>query len=118
MDLTAKISGKMKTLIFGGIIVGLVSGLFLSLRLFEIVFNAWWMDFIVGSAILVIGGMVLDHQVDEALAKAKAGAPAPPPSPPQEPTVLAICPQCKSRIPSKSKFCLECGTNLQPKKTT
>ena len=41
----------------------------------------------------------------------------PPPSPLQTPIVLAICPQCKSRVPSESKFCPECGTNLQPKKT-
>ncbi len=40
-----------------------------------------------------------------------------PPSPPQAPIVLAICPECKNRIPSESKFCLECGANLQPKKT-
>jgi uncharacterized membrane protein len=32
--------------------------------------------------------------------------------------ILAICPHCKNRIPSESKYCLECGTNLQPKKTT
>ena len=32
---------------------------------------------------------------------------------PHSPTILAICPQCKSRIPSDSKYCLECGTNLQ-----
>ena len=29
------------------------------------------------------------------------------------PTILAICPQCRNRIPSESKYCLECGTNLQ-----
>lgn len=28
--------------------------------------------------------------------------------------VLAICPKCKNRIPSESKFCPECGENLQP----
>lgn len=28
--------------------------------------------------------------------------------------VLAICPECKSRIPSKSKYCPECGTDLTP----
>jgi hypothetical protein len=28
-------------------------------------------------------------------------------------TILAICPKCKSRVPSDSKYCLECGTNLQ-----
>lgn len=28
--------------------------------------------------------------------------------------VLAICPQCKSRIPSKSKYCPECGTDITP----
>jgi hypothetical protein len=28
--------------------------------------------------------------------------------------VLAICPQCKNRIPSKSKYCPECGTNITP----
>jgi len=118
MELTAKISNKMKTLIFGGVVVGIATGVFWSMRLFEIVFNVWWMDLIVGSAIFGIGGLVLDHQVDETLAQAKAGVPTPPRSPPQEPTVLAICPKCKSRIPSKSKFCLECGTDLQPKKPT
>lgn len=29
-------------------------------------------------------------------------------------TILAICPKCKSRVPSDSKYCLECGINLQP----
>lgn len=33
---------------------------------------------------------------------------------PRPQTVLAICPVCKNRIPSNSKFCLECGTDLQP----
>jgi len=33
---------------------------------------------------------------------------------PHSPMILAICPQCKSRIPSDSKYCLECGTDLQP----
>jgi len=32
---------------------------------------------------------------------------------PHTPTILAICPQCKSRIPSDAKYCLECGTDLQ-----
>jgi hypothetical protein len=26
--------------------------------------------------------------------------------------VVAICPQCKNRIPSESKYCPECGTDL------
>jgi hypothetical protein len=30
------------------------------------------------------------------------------------PKTLAICPECKSRVPSESKYCLECGTDLQP----
>ena len=30
------------------------------------------------------------------------------------PTILAICPQCKNRISSKSKFCPEYGLDLQP----
>jgi len=29
-----------------------------------------------------------------------------------EPALLVICPNCKARVPSKSKFCLECGENL------
>jgi hypothetical protein len=29
------------------------------------------------------------------------------------PTILAICPNCKSRIPSDSKYCLECGTDVR-----
>jgi hypothetical protein len=36
---------------------------------------------------------------------------------PQKPVVVAFCPQCKSRIPLESKFCLECGTSLQPEIT-
>lgn len=32
---------------------------------------------------------------------------------PYSPVILAICPQCKSRVPSDSKYCLECGTDLQ-----
>ena len=32
---------------------------------------------------------------------------------PHSPMILAICPQCKSRIPSNSKYCPECGTDLQ-----
>lgn len=32
--------------------------------------------------------------------------------PPVEPTVLVICPNCKARVPSESRFCLECGENL------
>jgi uncharacterized protein YlaI len=31
------------------------------------------------------------------------------------PVVLAICPECKSRIPAESKYCLECGADLQSK---
>lgn len=32
---------------------------------------------------------------------------------PHSPMILAICPNCKSRIPSESKYCLECGTDIQ-----
>ncbi|HKZ94761.1 MAG TPA: zinc ribbon domain-containing protein [Candidatus Bathyarchaeia archaeon] len=32
---------------------------------------------------------------------------------PHTPMVLAICPQCKKRVPSDSKYCLECGADLQ-----
>jgi hypothetical protein len=28
--------------------------------------------------------------------------------------LLAICPHCKNRIPSDSKYCLQCGTDLKP----
>ena len=34
-----------------------------------------------------------------------------------EPTVLVICPNCKARVPSESRFCLECGENLDPGST-
>jgi len=38
----------------------------------------------------------------------------------QQPTQLiktvAICPQCKNRIPTNVKFCPECGLDLRPKK--
>lgn len=30
--------------------------------------------------------------------------------------VVLICPECQSRIPVSSKFCLECGADLRPKK--
>ena len=30
--------------------------------------------------------------------------------------ILAICPECKNRIASNSKFCPECGASLQPLK--
>jgi hypothetical protein len=35
----------------------------------------------------------------------------------QSPTILAICPLCKNRISSNSKFCPECGADLQPTKS-
>lgn len=31
----------------------------------------------------------------------------------QSTQVLAICPECKSRIPANAKYCLECGADLQ-----
>jgi len=34
---------------------------------------------------------------------------------PYRPVVL-ICPKCQTRIPVSSKFCPECGADLQPKK--
>ena len=34
---------------------------------------------------------------------------------PRQPTrVLLVCPNCKARIPSTSKFCPECGADLRP----
>ncbi len=33
--------------------------------------------------------------------------------PSQSETILAICPACKTRIPSTTKFCPDCGTSLQ-----
>ena len=35
-----------------------------------------------------------------------------PPPQEQKTIVLVICPQCKSRVPSESKFCPQCGANL------
>ena len=60
------------------------------------------------------------QQIKQMNFKASVGAEktTPPASPSQEQIVLAICPECKSRIPVESKFCLECGTDLQPKKET
>jgi len=31
------------------------------------------------------------------------------------PITLAICPRCNSRIPSDSKYCLECGSDIKPR---
>ena len=31
-----------------------------------------------------------------------------------EPATLAICWNCKSRVPTDSKYCLECGADLKP----
>jgi predicted amidophosphoribosyltransferase len=33
---------------------------------------------------------------------------------PEDTVVVAICPECKNRIPSTTKFCPECGTDLRP----
>lgn len=32
---------------------------------------------------------------------------------PAEPKVLLVCPKCKARVPSDSKFCPECGEDLK-----
>lgn len=37
---------------------------------------------------------------------------------PQRREVVLICPKCHSRIPVSSKFCLECGADLRPKKVS
>ena len=34
------------------------------------------------------------------------------------PMILAICPKCRSRVPSESKYCPECGTDLQRQTST
>jgi len=92
-------------------------------------------DFTIGLVIWIIVGTGIGITIDKYYEVKKArimqqikqlsfktivGAekPAPPASSSQEPIVLAICPQCKNRIPSKSKFCPECGTDLRPNKTT
>ena len=68
---------------------------------------------------LLVGGIVIVAIAGVASAASKPKRiRQPPSSPPQEPIVLAICPQCNSRIPSESKFCPKCGTNLQPNKKT
>jgi len=45
--------------------------------------------------------------------------PTPSETPQQPPkvvtTILAICPQCKNRIPADTKFCPQCGADLRPK---
>lgn len=75
-------------------------------------------------AVAVIAGVASAASSEKPTPEVKAYASAPktirqpPPSPPQKPTVLAICPKCKNRIASESKFCPQCGANLQPKKAT
>lgn len=55
-------------------------------------------------------------EVEKELSKVREQTP--PSNPSQEPAAFVVCPQCKYRIPSVSKFCLECGADLRPSKTT
>jgi len=75
--------------------------------------------------ILIIAGLAASpierprtiiRQVQERPAPPSAPSPSPAPAPTVT-QVLAICPQCKARIASNSKFCPECGADLRPKQT-
>lgn len=74
--------------------------------------------FVGGMVIIVINETVFSvrkeqREIDRDETIKSAGEKYPP-----SPTVLAICPQCKSRVPSNSKYCLECGADLQRQTAT
>ena len=69
--------------------------------------------FISGMAIIVINETVFSvrkeqREIDRDETIKSAGE-----KHPHSSMILAICPQCKSRVPSEAKYCLECGTDLQ-----
>ena len=61
--------------------------------------------------ILFISGLIMPSK-QEPQTPAQYAVAQPNTSSSVEPTVLVICPNCKARVPSTSKFCLECGENL------
>jgi ribosomal protein L40E len=72
---------------------------------------------IAGLGMIIIGFLVFIA----GLAASPTEKPQPPtiittPSPTStQTTVLAICPNCKARVPTEAKYCNECGADLKPK---
>jgi len=74
---------------------------------------------VIGAVLGIVGFIVLIA----GLAASKKEKPLSPPTWGVQPSAtlkesetLVICPECKERVSSKSKFCPECATNLRPKK--
>ncbi|MCW4048533.1 MAG: hypothetical protein NWE89_02235 [Candidatus Bathyarchaeota archaeon] len=61
--------------------------------------------------IMFIGGLVTPSKQEPQTPTPNAVA-QPETSSSVEPIVLVICPNCKVRVPSMSKFCPECGESL------
>jgi len=93
---------KIALVMFGYSTEGMTSSL-----LYLFLFLGGWIIIIINETVFGVRKAQLEIDRDETIKS--AGAKHPP-----SPMIVAICPQCKSRIPSDSKYCLECGTNLQP----
>jgi hypothetical protein len=81
----------------------------------------WWLPLInlltigcglLGFVLLIIGLVIPSERRQEPIIIQQQPYSVQQPASPQ--TILAICPQCKNRIPSDSSFCPRCGTDLRP----
>jgi membrane-bound ClpP family serine protease len=90
-------------LIIGGaflMVFGAVLVLTILLSMFGFVFG------FVGFIMFIVGLVTSSKQNITVSTPSNASVPE------QKTIVLAICPQCKSRVPSESKFCPNCGASL------
>jgi hypothetical protein len=69
-----------------------------------ILFIGGWAIIIVNEVVFWLRKTQLEIDRDETIKG--TGEKIPPP-----PSILAICPQCKNRVPSESRYCLQCGTD-------
>jgi hypothetical protein len=95
---------RMLVWVIGTLMIVAAAGDFLTVHgmLFfdPFLFIGGWLVVIVNEVVFGARKELLEVDRDEAI---KHSTPS---------SVLAICPQCKNRIPSESKYCPECGTDL------